>query len=168
MNKRVRLKDVAERAGVAVNTASTILNKRPNSWASKETEARVFEAARELGYRPSKTARALRSGRYHTIGLLIQDLANPFFCTLADELELAAEERGYGLLVENCRSSLSRERDLFADLGELEVDGSVLWLSDISTFHDDLAAKFSERQPLVVLGNGIPDSPIPVDAVLSD
>ena len=69
MNKRIRLKDVAERAGVAVNTASTILNRRPNSWASKETEARVFQAARELGYRPSKTARALRSGRYHTIGL---------------------------------------------------------------------------------------------------
>jgi LacI family transcriptional regulator len=116
MNKRIRLKDVAERAGVAVNTASTILNRRPNSWASKETEARVFQAARELGYRPSKTARALRSGRYHTIGLLIQDLTNPFFSTLADELEAAVEERGYDLLVENCRSSLVREKHLLADL----------------------------------------------------
>lgn len=168
MNKRVRLKDVAERAGVAVNTASTILNKRPNSWASKETEARVFQAAKELGYRPSKTARALRSGRYHTIGLLIQDLTNPFFSTLADELEVAAEERGYDLLVENCRSSLIREKHLFTDLDELEVDGAVLWLSDNGIFHDDLAAKFTERRPLVALGNGIPDKPIPVDAVLSD
>ena len=73
MQRKVRLKDVAERAGVAVNTASTILNRRPNSWASKETEARVFKAAKELGYRPSKTARALQSGRYNTIGLLIQE-----------------------------------------------------------------------------------------------
>lgn len=168
MNKRIRLKDVAERAGVAVNTASTILNRRPNSWASKDTEARVFEAAKELGYRPSKTARALRSGRYHTIGLLIQDLTNPFFSTLADELEAAVEERGYDLLVENCRSSLVREKHLFADLDELEVDGSVLWLSDNEIFRDELAEMARGRHPVVVLGNGIPAKPCPVDAVLSD
>ena len=168
MTKRIRLKDVAERAGVAVNTASTILNRRPNSWASKETEARVFKAAKELDYRPSKTARALRSGRYHTIGLLIQDLTNPFFSTLADELESAVEERGYDLLVENCRSSLVREKHLFTDLDDLEVDGSVLWLSDNEVFRERLAAMPKSRHPVVVLGNGIPETPIPVDAVLSD
>lgn len=168
MIKRIRLKDVAERAGVAVNTASTILNRRPNSWASKETEARVFQAARELGYRPSKTARALRSGRYHTIGLLLQDLTNPFFSTLADELESAVEERGFGLLVENCRSSLVREKHLFSDLDDLEVDGSVLWLSDNEVFRAELADMAEARRPVVVLGNGIPEVPIPVDAVLSD
>lgn len=168
MNKRIRLKDVAERAGVAVNTASTILNRRPNSWASKDTEARVFQAAKELGYRPSKTARALRSGRYHTIGLLIQDLTNPFFSTLADELESAVEERGYDLLVENCRSSLVREKHLFADLGDLEVDGSVLWLSDNEVFRDELAEMAQGQHPLVVLGNGLPEKPYPVDAVFSD
>lgn len=168
MIKRVRLKDVAEHAGVAVNTASTILNRRPNSWASKETEARVFQAAKELGYRPSKTARALRSGRYHSLGLLIQDLTNPFFSTLADELEIAVEERGYDLLVENCRSSLVREKHLFADLDDLEVDGAVLWLSDNEVFRADLEEKFAGRRPLVALGNGIPERPIPVDAVLSD
>jgi LacI family transcriptional regulator len=168
MNKRIRLKDVAERAGVAVNTASTILNRRPNSWASKDTEARVFQAARELGYRPSKTARALRSGRYHTIGLLIQDLTNPFFSTLADELEAAVEERGYDLLVENCRSSLVREKHLLADLEDLEVDGSVLWLSDNEVFRPELTEMANAKRPVVVLGNGIPEKPIPVDAVLSD
>ncbi|WP_035614114.1 LacI family DNA-binding transcriptional regulator [Haloferula sp. BvORR071] len=168
MNKRIRLKDVAERAGVAVNTASTILNRRPNSWASKETEARVFQAASELGYRPSKTARALRSGRYHTIGLLIQDLTNPFFSTLADELESAVEERGYDLLVENCRSSLVREKHLFADLDDLEVDGSVLWLSDNEVFRAELEEMAEANRAVVVLGNGIPEKPIPVDAVLSD
>jgi LacI family transcriptional regulator len=168
MTKRIRLKDVAERAGVAVNTASTILNRRPNSWASKDTEARVFLAAKELGYRPSKTARALRSGRYHTIGLLIQDLTNPFFSTLADELEAAVEERSYNLLVENCRSSLVREKQTFADLVDLEVDGSVLWLSDNEVFRPELEEMAGSNRPLVALGNGIPEKPLPVDAVLSD
>src|SRR5690606_19764062 len=111
-HRKVRLKDVAERAGVAVNTASTILNQRPNAWASKETEARVFEAAKELGYRPSRTARALQSGRYNSICLFIPDLTNPFSATLADELAVAVEERCYSLLVENCRTSLVRDTRL--------------------------------------------------------
>jgi LacI family transcriptional regulator len=168
MVRKTRLKDVAERAGVAVNTASTILNRRSNSWASKETEARVFQAAKDLDYRPSKTARALRSGRFLTIGFLIQDLTNPFFSTLADELEAAVEARGYDLLVENCRSSLVRENHLFNDINDLEVDGVVTWLSDNEVFRDKLAEQFANGRPMVALGNGIPETPIPVDAVLSD
>lgn len=168
IQRKIRLKDVAELAGVAVNTASTILNRRPNSWASKETEARVFKAANELGYRPSKTARALQSGRYHSIGLLIQDLTNPFFSTLADELEAAVEERGYDLIVENCRSSLVRERHLFNDLTDLEVDGMVVWLSDNSAFEDELASAFKGPLPFVALGCGSSSLPIPVDSVVSN
>jgi DNA-binding LacI/PurR family transcriptional regulator len=153
---------------VAVNTASTILNRRPNSWASKDTEARVFKAAKELGYRPSKTARALQSGRYNTIGLLIQDLLNPFFATIADELESAAEEKGFELLIENCRSSMVREKQMFAELGDFEVDGVVLWLSDNEAYRAELADYFHHGLPVVALGNGIPRQPYPVDAVLSE
>ncbi len=168
MSQRIRLKDVAEKAGVAVNTASTILNRRPNSWASKETEARVFAAAADLGYRPSKTARALRSGEFKAIGLLIQDMTNPFFSTLADELEAAAEARGYDLLIENARSSLVREKHLVAELSDLEVDAMVLWLSDSEVFRPFLAQQFAQQRPIVVLGNGVPSEPYPVDAILSD
>jgi LacI family transcriptional regulator len=167
MKRKVRLKDVAERAGVAVNTASTILNRRPNSWASKETEERVFKAAKELGYRPSKTARALQSGRYNSIGFLIQDLTNPFYATLADALETAVEEKGYDLLVENCRSSVVREKHVFGDLSDLEVDGVVLWLSDNDVYREELAERFRQGQPVVALGNGLPDPALPVDAVFS-
>jgi transcriptional regulator with XRE-family HTH domain len=147
MQRKVRLKDVAERAGVAVNTASTILNRRPNSWASKETETRVFLAAKELGYRPSKTARALQSGRYHAIGLLIQDLANPFFAALADEIEAAVEDCGYDLIIANCRSSLVRESHLFDGLHGMEVDGAITYLSDNESFRTELAERFTEGSP---------------------
>jgi len=168
VSTRVRLKDVAAKAGVAVNTASTILNRRPNSWASKETEERVFAAAAEMGYRPNKTARALRSGRFHTIGLIIQDVTNPFFCTIADELEAAVEARGYDLLVESCRSTLDREKHLLHELVDLEVDGTVLWLSNNETYREELTDMFAKKMPVVALGNGVPDIALPTDAVLSD
>lgn len=168
MHRKVRLKDVAERAGVAVNTASTILNQRPNSWASKETEARVFEAAKELGYRPSRTARALQSGRYNSICLLIPDLNNPFFSTLAEELEVAAEERGYNLLIENSHTSLVREKRLFADLADMEVDGAITYLSDSGAFLEPLEERFRKGIPIVALDHGTPDQVLPVDNVISD
>lgn len=168
MSTRVRLKDVAAKAGVAVNTASTILNRRPNSWASKETEERVFAAAAEMGYRPNKTARALRSGRFYSIGLIIQDVTNPFFCTIADELEAAVEARGYDLLVESCRSTREREKHLLHELEDLEVDGTVMWLSNNESYRSELASMFEKKMPVVALGNGVPEMALPTDAVLSD
>ena len=97
---KIRLKDVAAAAGVAVNTASTILNRRPNSWASKETEERVFKAASELGYRPNRAALGLRIGRFNAVGLLVADINNPFYTAFAHFLTLEAERQGYDVVIE--------------------------------------------------------------------
>ncbi|MDQ8188965.1 LacI family DNA-binding transcriptional regulator [Roseibacillus persicicus] len=168
MQKKIRLKDVAERAGVAVNTASTILNRRPNSWASKETEERVFKAAKELNYRPNKAARALRSGSYQTIGILVQDLTNPFYASLVETLSRVAEEHNYDLLIQNCRSSIPREERLLEELKEIGVDGSILCLSDNEKYRDELVRHSQTAHPVVALGSGIPTLPLLVDSILSD
>lgn len=67
---RVRLVDVATKAGVNYATASQVLNDRPNCWASEATRTRIREAAEALGYRPNLAARALQSGRTHVVGLV--------------------------------------------------------------------------------------------------
>ena len=113
---KIRLKDVAERAGVAVNTASTILNRRPNSWASKETEERVFLAAKDLGYRPNRAAVALRSGRFNTVGLLIADLENPFYTHFSRVFGNEISGRGYDLVIGNWQTDLAREKKLLEEV----------------------------------------------------
>ena len=90
---RPRLVDVAKICGVAPNTASMILNQKPNCWASESTKQRVIKAAQKLGYRPNRIALAVRKGRYGSIGLIVPDVNNPFFMSLAHHLELAAESR---------------------------------------------------------------------------
>lgn len=60
---KVRLIEVAQDAGVTVNVASMILNRRPNCWASGETIVRVLEAAAELGHKPNSATVALRLGK---------------------------------------------------------------------------------------------------------
>ena len=70
--KRPRLVDVAKAAGVATNTASMVLNDRPNCWASDATRARVLEEAKRLGYRPNRIALAVKKRRFDTIGLILK------------------------------------------------------------------------------------------------
>ncbi|MFC7335645.1 LacI family DNA-binding transcriptional regulator [Haloferula chungangensis] len=147
--KKVRLKDVAEKAGVAVNTASTILNRRPNSWASKETEERVFEAAKVLGYRPNRAAVALQAGRFSTIGLLIADLKNPYFTQFASLMGAALEEKGYNLVIENWRNDLEREKKLLEDFVHRDVDGVAAFVSDVGTHQEFLEHQSKLGFPIV-------------------
>ena len=149
---KIRLKDVAEKAGVAVNTASTILNKRPNSWASKETEKRVFDAAKELGYRPNRAAVALQSGRFMTIGLLIADLENPYYTHFSEVFGNQIEEKGYDLLIENWRTDLEREKKLLTDMVHRNVDGVVAFVSDVDEHREFLESQIAAGFPIVVLG----------------
>lgn len=165
--QKIRLKDVAARAGVAVNTASTILNRRPNSWASKETEERVFRAAAELGYKPNRAAQSLRMGRFNTIALVIADLHNPYYTAFADALEDVAEERGYDVLIETWRNDLRRERRILDELENRQIDGVAAFLSDPEAHREYLGVLARQETPFVVLSTtGI--GALPVDSALAD
>ncbi len=165
--QKIRLKDVAARAGVAVNTASTILNRRPNSWASKETEERVFKAAEELGYKPNRAAQALRFGRFHAIALVIADLHNPYYTAYADAMEEEAGKRGYDVLIETWRNDLAREQDILDKLENRNVDGVAAFLSDPEKHREFLTSQAAVGTPYVVLST-TGEPALPVDAVLAD
>jgi LacI family transcriptional regulator len=165
--QKTRLKDVAALAGVAVNTASTILNRRPNSWASKATEERVFRAAAELGYKPNRAAQALRVGRFNAIAVVIADLHNPFYSAFADALEDVAGDQGYDVLIETWRNDLRRERRVLDELENRQVDGIAAFLSDPGAHGAYLSMIARQQTPFVVLSN-TGEEPLPVDAGLAD
>lgn len=160
---KVRLKDVAERAGVAVNTASTILNRRPNSWASKETEERVFSAAKELGYRPNRAAVALRSGSFKAIGLLVADLENPFYTHFSRVFGNKIADLGYDLVIENWQTDLEREKKLLEEVVHRNVDGVVVFVSDLDEHREFLERQAKLGFPIVALAMpGVQESAVDV------
>lgn len=164
---KIRLKDVAARAGVAVNTASTILNRRPNSWASQATEERVFRAAAELGYKPNRAAQSLRVGRFNAIALVIADLHNPYYTAFADALEDVAGEQGYDVLIETWRNDLRRERRILDELENRQVDGIAAFLSDPNAHREYLSLLARQQTPFVVLST-TGEEKLPVDSALAD
>ncbi len=132
--KKARLIDVAKAAGVAPNTASTILNRRPNSWASKETEKRVFDAAKELGYRPNKAAVGLRLGKIFSVGIIIPDLKNPYFCEMADLMDKTLAKQGYDTIIETSRLDEDYEVDCIRNLYDRQIGGVFLALMKPASF----------------------------------
>lgn len=94
---RPTLRDVAARAGVSAATVSFVLND--SKQLPKETRERVEAAINELGFTASRSARALRTGRHHAIGLLLPVLANPFFSDLAERITAHARRRGYAVVL---------------------------------------------------------------------
>jgi LacI family transcriptional regulator len=116
--------DVAKRAGVAPITVSRVINN--SGYASVETRRRVEEAAAELGYVPNRMASGLRTKRSNTFALVLTDITNPFFTTVARGVEDAANAAGYTVTFCNTDEDADKERrylDLFI---QQQVDGILL------------------------------------------
>jgi len=121
--KRVSMAMVAERAGVSGQTVSRVANDSPR--VDPETRARVEKAMAELGYRPNRAARALRTGRSQTVGLVAQTLATVGNSRMLQAVAHAASARGYALTV----VTLGADGDIvdaFERLYEQGVDGAIV------------------------------------------
>jgi DNA-binding LacI/PurR family transcriptional regulator len=124
--KRATMRDVANAAGVSLMTVSRVVNGEVG--VQPETAARVERAIRQLGYQPNDAARQLRrKGRpTQTIGLLVDDIANPFFATLARAVEDAARLHSFVVLIGSSNDSLEREREVMSAFCARRVDGVIL------------------------------------------
>ena len=123
----VTAQDVARLAGVDPSTVSRVLNRSFSRHRyTPETVGRIRKAARQLGYRPSLAARALRTGNSMLVALVVSDIANPFFAELAGSAERHAREQGYRLIVCNTQENPKWQAEHISDLVSRGVDGLII------------------------------------------
>ncbi|HEX6346232.1 LacI family DNA-binding transcriptional regulator [Umezawaea sp.] len=118
------IKDVAERAGVSLGTVSNVLN-RPDK-VSEATREVVLAAIAELGFVRNSQAAQLRAGTSRSLGLIVLDLANPFFHDIARGIEDVATELGYALVLCNSDEQAAREDRYLRLLEEQRVRGMLI------------------------------------------
>ena len=118
--------DVAALAGVALKTVSRVVNSEPG--VSPELEARVRRAIEQLNYRRDANAATLRrlGRKTQTIGLVLEDVSNPFSSELHRAVEDAARERGVLVFAGSCDEDPERERELIGSFRERRVDGLIV------------------------------------------
>ena len=151
------LKDVAGAAGVSVTTVSRFLNGRLDLPA--ETKKRVEDAIRDLDYRPNPHARRLSRGRSDTIGLVVPDIANPFFATLVAAVEEEAAGRGLALSLYATLNRSGREVAYLQLIERNHVDGLIF----VTNHPDDgrLAAIINRTGKVVVVDEDVPGARVP-------
>ena len=151
------IRDVAERAGVSTTTVSHVINRTRK--VDPATAARVEAAIEELGYRPNALARSMRRGRTHTVGIVIPDIANPFFGDLARSLEDRMFEAGYSAIICNSDGEQRKEALYLDVLLSKKVDG--LLLVAASQPSEGLYHLVESGTPTVVVDRELGDVPVP-------
>jgi LacI family transcriptional regulator, fructose operon transcriptional repressor len=157
----LRIKDVAEAAGVSVTTVSRVLSN--NGPVRDAVRQRVQAAIEQLGYRPNAAARRLRSGDTATIGLIVSDVRNPFFTEVSRAVEDAAYRQGLRVILCNTDENPEKEAMYLRLMEEERVTGVIF-----SPTHDT-AQRFNARDyafPVVMIDRAGPAGS--ADAVMLD
>lgn len=124
MKTSVTIADVAKAVGVSTQTVSRVINEKGE--VSPETRQRVLEAIEHLGYRPNSLARGLVMNKTLALGLIVPDIANPFFPEIVQGAEEVALEHGYTLVLGNTNESAEREMNVLRTFEARRVDGLLL------------------------------------------
>jgi len=143
----VRLRDVADHAGVSVKTVSNVVHGHPA--VSRSMRTKVQASIEALGYVANVSARSLRTGRSGLIGLAVPGLSDPYFCDVASAVIDAAAARGLSVLVEQTDGEFLRENEVLLGRRPTIVDGLIF--SPISVTQAALD-EASPAVPLVLLG----------------
>lgn len=153
MTRKVTIREVAERAGVSIATVSRVING--TSRVEPETVARVERAVRETGYYPDAIARTMRRNQSFVIGLLIDDLSNHHFTTIAKAIEDVIRVKGYNLLVSSSNANPQIEVDNLKTFMSKKMDGLIVHSAG---GNERLIAELSNQVPAVLVYRKVRDT----------
>lgn len=150
------IRDVAKLAGVAPITVSRVINN--DGYISVETRQKVEAAVKALDYIPNSLGPSLRSKRTQTLALVLSDITNPFWTTVARGVEDAANKRGYHIIIGNTDESPEKQEEYLLFLLKKQVDGFLFVPASYNA--SDILQK--RRVPFVVLDRRFPSSEVDV------
>ncbi len=158
VKKRTLLHDIATHLDVSIATVSLVLNgKAKQSRISDAVAQRVIAYVQEVGYKPNQLAKSLRTGKTHVIGLVVEDISNPFFAMVASLIEKQAFERGYRIIY--CSTDNNREKtiELISMFQERHVDGYIIVPAE--GIEEQISTILREHTPTVLFDRYLPELP---------
>jgi DNA-binding LacI/PurR family transcriptional regulator len=147
-NKAITIKDIATAVGVSTSTVSRVLNSTKMDLISEKTRERVLTVAADLGYTSNPLARALKGKQTYLLGLIVREIADPFFTSFISHLSTQAESLGYHIVLAHAHSDTQEAIQMSAALDTRHLDG-IFVLGDL---HDDETAlrRILQRNRVVV------------------
>lgn len=144
MTRKITIQDISKAAGTSPSTVSRVLTG--NASVSQEKREAIEDAIKRLKYRPSHLARGLKTSITYSVGLLLNDITNPFYSAIARGVEDVALEHGYSLILCNTSEDPSREIHYLQVLQDKHVDGVIVGPTEQN---EDYLQDYVARIPVV-------------------
>lgn len=165
MKKRLSIVDIARELNISKTTISFILNGlAPEKRISEELVQKVQKYVEEVGYKPNSLAKSLRTGKSNTIGLMVEDISNPFFANIARLIEDKAYENGFKITYCSTDNKTEKTREMLQMFRERHVDGYII--APPPGLEEEIAQLISEDFPVVLFDRNLPD--VTTDYVVVD
>ena len=157
------IKDIARETGLGIATISKYIN---GGNVREKNKIAIDAAIKKLGFTINKFARGLKTGKSHTVGVIIPELRNIFVTTIITAIADIMRKEGYGIIVCDCRSDELQEREMVRFLMETMVDGIINM--PVSRNGGHLLPAIENKIPVILLDRMIPELKGRVSAVLVD
>lgn len=156
MDKRVSLKDIAKKVGVSTALVSYVMNgQEKEKKVGAEAVKKIRHAAKEFNYQPNQVARSLRMGSTKSIGLIVADIANPFFGHLARIIEDEASNFGYTVIFGSSDENKLKSESLINALINRQVDGFIIVPAEGT--NNQIRNLIRKKIPLVLVDRYFPE-----------
>ena len=162
MGKKVALKDVAQHIGVSAALVSYVLNgKQKEARVGAEMVKKIRKAAEELNYQPNLIAKSLKMGKTKTIGLIVADISNPFFSSIARIIEDEAKKHGYVVIFGSSDERSNKQLDLIDVFLTRLVDAFII--APVAGTEEQIENIINRGVPVVLMDRFFPE--LKVDCV---
>lgn len=126
-NQKINIVDIAKKAGFSISTVSRVLNGKAEQYRiSKKSQIKIRETAKRLNYVPNQFAASLKSGKSNTIALIIPSLSNPFFASIASEINAEIRNRGYITIIGDSDENSEIENEELLQMQSRNIEGLVI------------------------------------------
>ena len=159
-SSRTTLKSLSQKLGFSVTTISRVLNGKAEKYRiSKKTADKIKQAAEDLNFTPNSLARGLRLKNTHTLGLVIPDISNPFFASIARSVEREARKCGYSVILCDTEENTNLEVDSVQLLRGRNVEGLIV--APVGQISEHLESVYKSGLPIVTIDRYFPEKDLP-------
>ena len=154
--KTLSIKDIALKANVSITTVSFIINGKAKEKAiSDAVIKKVQKIIKESGYKPNQLARSLRTGNSNIIGLIVEDISNSFFSSIARLIEDKAYKKGYKIIYSSTENKVGKTKELISLFKNRKVDAYII--SPIKGIEKDIQDLLNDNKPVILFDRNLPN-----------
>jgi LacI family transcriptional regulator len=155
MKKKITIGDIAKQLGISKTTVSFVVNgKAREKHISESLEKKILEYVEKVGYRPNQFAQGLRSGKTKIIGMMVEDISDSFFSTVARLIEEDAYTKGYKIIYCSTENDTDKTKELIKTYRTRQVDGYII--APPPGIEKDIHDLIEDRLPVVLFDRTVP------------